>query len=127
MNLEKYNFFCPSCEHQLDEAGKIHLASERQNGEKGDMYLSTSFGSYSYKHVPAIQFLKNELVDFLCPSCHANLKSKTYPEYTLMTMRVENKFDFEILFSRKAGMHKTYIVTEDGVESYGEHASGKLD
>ena len=127
MNLEKYNFFCPGCEHQLDESGRIHLKSERDNGEKGEMYLSTNFGTYSYKHEPEVHFSANELVDFFCPHCHASLRSKTYQEYTMMTMRVENKFDFEILFSRKAGMHKTYIVTEDGVESYGEHASGKLD
>lgn len=127
MKLEKYNFYCPKCSHQLDEEGSIHLLTERQNGDSGNMYLSTSFGTYSYKHEPDIVFLKNELVDFFCPSCKANIKSEEYPDYTIMTMRVEGKFDFDILFSRKAGMHKTYIVTEDGVESYGEHASGKFD
>ncbi|MDX1350400.1 MAG: hypothetical protein R3279_09145 [Putridiphycobacter sp.] len=127
MDLKKYSFYCPKCNHQLDESGSIHLKSERQNGDKGDMYLSTTFGTYAYKHVPEVVFQKNEVVDFFCPACHANLQSEAYPEYTIMTMRVEEKFDFEILFSRQAGMHKTYIVTEDGVESYGEHASNKLD
>ena len=127
MNLEKYSFFCPKCGCQLDESGSIHLNTERQNGDKGEMYMSTSFGTYTYKHIPPVNFLENELVDFFCPNCKANLRSHDYPEYTLMNMQVEDKFDFEILFSRKAGMHKTYIVTEDGVESYGEHASGQLD
>jgi hypothetical protein len=35
-------------------------------------------------------------------------------------MRVENKFDFEILFSRIASEQKTFLVTEDGVECYGK-------
>lgn len=126
MKLEQYNFFCPACHHQLDVKGEIHLKTERQNGDKGDMYLSTSFGTYSYQHIPEVAFLKNESVEFYCPDCHSNVKSEKHPKFVTMMMRVENKFDFEILFSRKAGIHKTYIVTEDGVESYGEHASDSL-
>ncbi|MFK8036869.1 MAG: hypothetical protein AB8B74_01160 [Crocinitomicaceae bacterium] len=123
MKLEKYNFFCTNCKHQLDDKGTIHLKTERENGDNGDMYLSTSFGTYSYKHKPEIAFLDNELVNFYCPDCNSDLKSEKFPKFVKMIMRVENNFEFEILFSRKAGMHKTYIVTEDGVESYGEHAS----
>ena len=126
MKLEQYNFFCPKCNHQLDQSGKIHLKSERSNGETGDMYLSTTFGTYSFEHVPDRDFEHNELVDFSCPSCTAKLISETYSDYTEMIMRVEDKFDFEILFSRRSGIHKTYIITEDGIERYGEHASGGL-
>jgi hypothetical protein len=127
MKLEKYNFFCPKCHHQLDELGNIHLKTARENGDMGVMHLATSFGTYSYEHEPSIEFLENELVDFFCPKCNVNLVSSKYTDYVQMVMRAENKYDFEILFSRKAGMHKTYIVTEDGIESYGEHASDKLD
>ena len=126
MNLEKYNFYCPKCNEALDASGQIHLKTERENGDKGDMYLSTSFGSYDYKHVPKVVFLKNELVNFSCPKCNETIHSKEHPNYALMIMRVENKFDFEILFSRQAGIHKTSIVTEDGIESYGEHASADI-
>ncbi|MFD1553313.1 hypothetical protein [Putridiphycobacter roseus] len=126
MKLEKYKFYCPKCDQELDIAGQIHLKTERENGDKGDMYLNTSFGTYSYKHVPDVVFQKSELVKFSCPKCLETIHSKAHPNYALLTMRVENKFDFEILFSRQAGIHKTYIVTEDGVESYGEHASTGL-
>ncbi len=126
MKLGNYNFFCPNCDHQLDNSGKIHLKSKRDNGESGDMYLSTTFGAYSYEHVPPVSFPKNEIVLFLCPNCETHLVSKSYPDYTELIMRVEEKFDFEILFSRKAGIHKTYIITEDGVEKYGEDASNDL-
>ena len=123
MKLGQYNFFCPKCDSQLDASGRIHLKTERENGDKGDMYLTTTFGSYAYEHVPKVAFLKNELVDFSCPTCQEKLISDTYSDYTIMIMRIEGKFDFEILFSRKAAVHKTYIITEDGVEKYGEHAS----
>ena len=123
MELSNYKFFCPHCEHHLDETGKIHLHSIRQNGDEGEMFLSTTFGSYSYTHVPAITFLKNEVVNFLCPSCHVNFDSNKHPNYIILKMKVEEKFDFELLFSKKAGNHKTYIITEDGIEQYGEHAN----
>ncbi len=126
MTLGQYNFFCSKCDHQLDTSGRIHLTSERHNGDTGAMYLSLDLGNYSYEHIPNCSFEKDELIAFGCPSCHQKLISKNYPEYTEMIMRVESKFDFGILFSRRAGIHKTYIITEGGVEKYGEHASDKL-
>ena len=125
MNLENYNFYCPKCKHQLDANGSIRLNTERENGDQGSMNLSTSFGTYTYEHSPNVEFEDNEKVDFFCPNCSVNLKSEEYPDFGLMLMLTEKKFEFEILFSRKAGMHKTYIITEDGVESYGEDATDK--
>ncbi len=127
MKLEKYNFYCPKCQHQLSDSGTVRLETKRHNGDSGEMHLSASFGTYSYKHTPAINFEKNEKVDFFCPNCKTNLRSNDYPNFVLMMMRAENEFEFEILFSRKAGMHKTYIITEDGVESYGEDATDTLE
>lgn len=125
MELNNYKFFCPHCDHHLDESGEIHLHTLRKNGDEGEMFLSTSFGSYSFTHVPPIVFLKNEYVSFSCPACHVNLDANDYPNYILLKMKVEGQFDFELLFSKKAGIHKTYIITEDGIEQYGEHASKK--
>jgi len=123
MKFEQYNFFCPKCDSQLDQTKRVHLKSERGNGAVGDMYLSTTFGSYVFEHEPSVEFSKDELVDFSCPHCREKLSSAEHPEYITIIMRVENKFDFELLFSRRAGVHKTYIVTEDGIENYGESAS----
>ena len=92
------------------------------------MYLTTkttTFGNYQYKHNPPIDFERNEFLNFYCPKCKTDLKSIQKPEYVSLLMRVENQFDFEILFSRKSSVQKTYIVTEDGVECYGSDCVGK--
>jgi uncharacterized protein YlaI len=120
MKLSEYNFYCTECTSKLDTKGIIHLKTERLNGDRGDIFLSTTFGNYEYKHAPLIEFNNHELVEFCCPNCHSSLHSLTKPNYISLTMRVENKFDFEILFSRESGVQKTYIVTEFGMECYGK-------
>lgn len=125
MNLEKYSFYCTQCKNQLDVDGVIHLKTLRGNGEVGEIHLSTSFGNYNFKHIPKVSFEKNELVEFSCPSCNSLLHSPIKHNFVNIIMRVESKFDFEILFSRRAGVQKTYIVTEDGIESYGRDADIK--
>jgi len=123
MRLSDYSFYCPECKSKLDTNGVIHLKTERENGDEGDMFLSTTFGNYGYKHDPKVEFEKNELVEFSCPHCNSSLHSPIKKNFVNMIMRVESKFDFEILFSRRAGVQKTYIVTEDGIESYGKDAN----
>jgi len=125
MNLDKYSFYCPECENQLDINGIVHLKTERQNGDVGEIHLSTKFGDYNFTHFPKTKFDQNELVEFSCPHCSSRLHSSIKPKFVNMIMRVEKKFDFEILFSRQAGCYKTYIVTEDGIESYGRDADTK--
>ena len=120
MRLNNYSFYCPECTIQLDTNGVIHLKTERLNGGKGDIFLSTTFGSYEYKHDPPIQFNDHELIEFSCPNCNSLLHSALKPDFVCLLMRVEHQFDFEILFSREAGVQKTYVVTEDGIECYGK-------
>lgn len=127
MRLSKYDFYCPNCNGRLDTNGVIHLNTKRTNGDKGDIFLSTTFGNYGYKHDPPIDFERNELINFYCSSCKSDLKSSEKPDYVNLIMRVENQFDFEILFSRKSGVQKTYIVTEDGVECYGSDCEVESD
>jgi hypothetical protein len=123
MRLSDYSFHCPACKSRLDTNGVIHLKTERLNGDKGDIFLSTTFGNYGYKHDPDVNFDVGELIEFSCDNCNSLLHSAIKPNFVNMIMRVENKFDFEILFSRKAGIQKTYVVTEDGIESYGRDAN----
>lgn len=123
MNFEKYNFYCPNCKSQLDADQVILLKTRRDNGSKGEIHLSTSFGNYNFQHYPKVEFNDNELINFSCPKCDTLLHSGVKPKFVNLIMRVENQFDFEILFSRVAGVQKTYIVTEDGIESFGRDAN----
>jgi len=123
MRLSDYSFYCPECKSRLDTNGVIHLKTQRLNGDQGDIFLSTTFGNYGYKHDPDVEFEMGELIEFSCHSCNSLLHSVIKPDFVNMIMRVESQFDFEILFSRKAGIQKTYVVTEDGVESYGRDSN----
>lgn len=120
MDIRDCNFHCPHCTHQLNSDGFITLSTKRSNGEEGTIRLATSFGNYEYSHEPEVKFTDGELVAFTCPSCRNQVHSDKYKDYAMIKMQVNDKIVFDILFSREAGKRKTYIVTEDGIESYSE-------
>jgi len=126
MKLDKYQFYCPDCSQCLDDKKEIHLKYRRSNGDSGDVYLSTTLGNYKKRLIPNVEFKDKELIDFICPHCNSTIHSSDKENYVHLIMRVENKFDFEILFSRVAGEQKTYLVTEDGVECYGENCEASI-
>ncbi|WP_070136812.1 hypothetical protein [Crocinitomix algicola] len=118
MDLKKYNFTCPHCKQILNEGDEIELVTKRNHGDNGRIYLSVAFGNYTYKHIPDTDFQKGELVEFHCPKCGSNLASKIYENFASLNMQVDTNINFEVIFSRIAGERKTYVVTEDGIETY---------
>lgn len=118
MDIKKFDFSCPHCTQTLNKDGVVILNTRRNNGDKGTIHLSATFGNYTYMHEPEIEFDTGELVDFFCPSCEENLTSEEHNNFALLKMTVDNNIDFEVIFSREAGNRKTYIITEDGIESY---------
>ena len=72
---------CPACgcslmdqEHPIDNVPGIHLNIDCR-GQKGDIWLSSIYGSYNYKST--IDLPRNEIVKFHCPECHEQITSKT--------------------------------------------------
>lgn len=120
MEIKDCNFHCPHCSDLLSRNGEIVLTTKRHNGEEGHIKLATTFGNYSYAHVPDVQFDPGEVVAFSCPSCKKTVHSDKYKDYAIIKMHVSESIIFDVLFSREAGKRKTYIVTEDGIESYSE-------
>lgn len=120
MEIKDCNFHCPHCETILNKDGEIVLNTKRSNGEEGHIRLATTFGNYSYSHEPKVQFGPGEVVAFSCPACKKLVHSDKYKDYAALKMHVTEKIIFDVLFSREAGKRKTYIVTEDGIESYSE-------
>lgn len=116
--IKEYDFNCPHCKAMLSSAGTITLKTKRDNGETGVIRMNTNLGNYEYTHEPAIQFEAGELVDFVCPHCDTTLNSPEFDNYAQLKMVVDKGIIFDILFSRKAGVHKTYLITEDGIETY---------
>ena len=119
MDIKKFIFSCPYCDGILSQNGVIRLKTERTNGDIGEINLSTSFGNYKYDHVPVVTFEKGEIVEFICPHCDTNLDSEEYLHFAQVKMKVDENIEFDVIFSRKAGLRKTYVITEDGIESYG--------
>lgn len=120
MEIKNYSFHCPHCLEHLNRNGEIILNTRRKNGEEGYIKLATTFGNYVYSHEPAVQFESGELVTFSCPFCKSHVHSDKYKDYAVLKMTVSHNIVFDVLFSREAGKRKTYIVTEDGIESYSE-------
>jgi predicted RNA-binding Zn-ribbon protein involved in translation (DUF1610 family) len=71
---------CPKCGDSLmvddtlvDNAPSIHLKAEC-DGNKGDIYLSSIYGSYNY--TSDIDFPKEEIATFACPHCQDHIISE---------------------------------------------------
>jgi predicted RNA-binding Zn-ribbon protein involved in translation (DUF1610 family) len=120
MEIKDCNFHCPHCSELLSSQGEIVLSTKRQSGEEGHIRLATTFGNYSYSHEPNTEFAPGEVVTFACPACKKHVHSDKYKDYAMIKMHVTDSIIFDVLFSREAGKRKTYIVTEDGIESYSE-------
>jgi len=58
----------------IDNEPGIHLKVQC-HGQKGDIWLSSIYGSYNYK--ATIDLPKNEIVTFHCPQCDEEMNSKT--------------------------------------------------
>jgi len=116
--IQKYDFHCPKCRHLLNQNKDIVLRTIRSNGDQGTISLSTTVGNYSFKHEPTVQFEDGELVTFACTECDFELNSDEFENYARLIMAVDENIEFDILFSRRAGIQKTYLVTEDGIETY---------
>jgi ssDNA-binding Zn-finger/Zn-ribbon topoisomerase 1 len=61
-------------EQLIDNEAGIHLNVEC-HGSKGDIWLSSIYGSYNYK--VSVDLPKNEVVNFYCPHCHDLMNSRT--------------------------------------------------
>ncbi len=118
MSLKNYKFFCSACSYCLSKEESIELKTIRQNGDVGIIHLNISLGDYTYLHEPPVDFEEGELVNFHCTECDAKMQSDQYEKFALIIMKVDELIEFELLFSREAGRRKTYIITEDGIESY---------
>ena len=118
MSINSYKFYCSACSHCLSNDDKITLKTVRHNGDIGVIHMNVSIGDYTYEHEPPLEFENGELVHFHCPDCNHQMQSEQYEKFATIIMKVDDKIEFELLFSREAGRRKTYIITEDGIESY---------
>lgn len=123
IKFKDYTFECPHCNHQLNnhEGNVIFQTRFGDDLENtGTIFLSPVIGEYQYRHEPAHTFKHGTHVQFNCPSCKESLTSSKNEDFVQILMKVTSKIGFDVFFSRKAGMHKTFVATENGPESYGD-------
>lgn len=118
MKLSNYSFSCPHCAKVVNSNETVALKTLRSNGEEGVIEMSLGVGDYSYLHKPAVQFEEGESVTFICPHCQKELDAPQHKDFALLKMNVDENIQFDVIFSRKAGHRKTYVISEDGIETY---------
>lgn len=121
--INKYDYFCPKCDHILSKNNQVIFTIKRSNDEKVRLYLDPKPGSYNYKCEPETQFDSGEEVEFYCPHCNQNLQSEKYSKFVQITLKVTKKVVFDVFFSRIHGDHSTYVGIEDFEEEYGHKIS----
>ena len=91
--------------------------------------LNPELGNYDLIHHASIKFDEGELVDFICPVCHADLTAaEINRNLARIVMIDENNKEYDVYFSRICGEHSTFKIREDDIiERFGENSSAYLN
>ena len=119
--LTEYNYHCPNCNQLLNAENTVIFHVKKSTGESGIIELNPKVGEYSYKCEPEMHFEENEAIEFYCPACKKNLQSKKFPKFVELKLHVTDTIHFDMLFSRIFGDRRTYVITEDMTEKYGDN------
>ena len=123
--IQHCQYHCPNCDKSLTEGKKVHLNFERtEHNHKGHIFLEPEPGNYEFYTEPPTDFKKGERVVFVCPKCKKDLTSKKNKQFAELKMMVNDFISFEALFSTVYGDKRTYIVTQDEVDTYGDADQG---
>lgn len=119
----KKDYLCPECERTLNVNGSITFIAEKQNNERGIVFLSTKVGDYSVKKNDSFSIKEGERLEFYCPLCNADLKAAEIDGNLARVIRKDKSSNdrAEVIFSEISGQHSTYIIHDDDeVETFGE-------
>ena len=119
--LADYDYHCPHCNQLLNAGHAVIFKIENSSGEKGVIELDPKVGKYSYRCEPNMICKNGEEMEFFCPACKINLKSEKFPKFVELRLSVSSSVHFEMLFSRVYGDRRTYVITEEMTEKYGDN------
>jgi len=115
-----WDYRCPKCEAMLNPESGIVLVASRE-----DQRVLAGFhpepGNYEVHFPPEITIEKGDRWAFSCPVCHADLVSEQNENLCALDLRVGEERK-QVLFSRIAGEHATYVVAGGDVEQHGDDA-----
>lgn len=118
--LNEFNYHCPYCKKQLNKNQEVEFLITTESKRKGKIFLSPTPQTYGFRTEPEFNFKQKEEVEFICANCNENLRSKAYPKYVKIHLKITDKVLIDVFFSRVHGVRKTYVGLEDFKETYGD-------
>jgi uncharacterized protein YbaR (Trm112 family) len=124
----KTDFICPRCRGYLNVGDKVTFIIRSKGWAGGILMLSPVLGDYSYLSHPSHSFEPGQQYEFFCPICHHDLSLEGSGNMAKMLMKEDDRDEFFIVFSKKAGERCTYKLSESKIETtYGEHRDVHID
>lgn len=116
------SYYCPHCRKLLNPGTKVIFLVE--NGPELELVLlSAQLGDYSVVHSRSMTLLDGAIYTFRCPLCRVDLTSNIDDKLVELLSRSEDDdAPVRVSFSRIHGEHATFLMADDGVDRFGEHA-----
>ena len=95
----------------------------------GLLLLNPELGNYDLIHHSSVKYEEGEMVDFLCPVCHADLTANEINKNLAHVIMVdEDNKEYHVFFSKICGEQSTFKIKEnDIVEMHGEDSSAYVN
>jgi hypothetical protein len=115
-------YYCPHCRKLLNPGTKVIFLVE--NGPELELVLlSAKLGDYSVVASRSMKLLDGAIYTFRCPLCRADLTSNIDDKLVeLLSRSDDDDSPVRVSFSRIHGEHATFLMADDGVDRFGEHA-----
>jgi hypothetical protein len=116
------SYYCPHCRKLLNPGTKVIFLVE--NGPELELVLlSAKLGDYSVVASRSMKLLDGAIYTFRCPLCRADLTSNIDDKLVeLLSRSDDDDSPVRVSFSRIHGEHATFLMADDGVDRFGEHA-----
>jgi hypothetical protein len=122
-----YHYKCIKCNSFLRVRENIILKFRSDLSKKeGIILLDPRLGNYGFIVHNTVLFQKDEVVNFYCPVCHADLSAKSInPNLVHIIMIDKDNKEYDVFFSKVAGERSTFKFDKENIiEKYGDDASG---
>jgi len=120
-------YLCPFCRGAINALDNIILAAKANKNKHGLILLHEEIGNYSVIQTSTINVEMGEVVDFSCPICNASLNTEKGDHYAGYIRVDESGQESKIIISREYGDRRTFKITGEEIESYGESARKFMD
>lgn len=117
------SYYCPHCRKLLNPGTKVIFLVE--NGHELELVLlSAKLGDYSVVTSRSMNLLDGAIYTFHCPLCRADLTSNFDNKLVELLSRAsaDDESPVRVSFSRIHGEHATFLMAENGIDRFGEHA-----